>query len=65
MKKLNRYDNRKKKRNLEYMKLDFTSNNKDSLREKLDNCHIDNAIKNTKKYKKRKFKKLIIVIILE
>ena len=34
---INRYDNRKnKKRNLEYMQLDLTSNNRDSLREKLD-----------------------------
>ena len=33
---IQRYDNRRKKRNLDYMKIDLTSNNKDSLREKLD-----------------------------
>ena len=33
---IQRYDNRRKKRSLEYMKIDLTSNNKDSLREKLD-----------------------------
>jgi hypothetical protein len=33
---IKRYDSMKKKRNLEYISLDLTSNNRDSLREKLD-----------------------------